>query len=101
MAAAAEATRLLERDSVLGNLRDALGEAAARRGRFVLVAGEAGVGKSAAVRAFCAEARHAFAHWAAPVSREQAEEFVEAASQLVEHVVDVIATTFPDPVEIR
>jgi len=47
----------LERDSVLGDLRDALGEAAARRGRFVLVAGEAGVGKSAAVRAFCAEAR--------------------------------------------
>jgi DNA-binding CsgD family transcriptional regulator len=49
--------RLLERDSVLGDLRDALAEAAARRGRFVLVAGEAGVGKSAAVRAFCAEAR--------------------------------------------
>jgi hypothetical protein len=45
--------------------------------------------------------RHAFAHWASPVSREQAEEFVEAASQLVEHVVDVIAKTFPDPVEIR
>ena len=57
VAAAAEATRLLERDSVLGDLRDALAGAAARRGRFVLVAGEAGVGKSAAVRAFCAEAR--------------------------------------------
>jgi DNA-binding CsgD family transcriptional regulator len=57
VAVAAEATRLLERDSVLGDLRDALAEAAARRGRFVLVAGEAGVGKSAAVRAFCAEAR--------------------------------------------
>src|SRR5436190_19648513 len=57
VAAAAEATRLLERHSFLGDLRDALGEAAARRGRFVLVAGEAGVGKSAAVRAFCAEAR--------------------------------------------
>src|SRR5439155_73721 len=56
VAAAAEATRLLERDSVLGDLRDALAGAAARRGRFVLVAGEAGVGKSAAVRAFCAEA---------------------------------------------
>jgi DNA-binding CsgD family transcriptional regulator len=54
---AAEATRLFERDSVLGDLRDALAEAAARRGRFVLVAGEAGVGKSAAVHAFCAEAR--------------------------------------------
>jgi DNA-binding CsgD family transcriptional regulator len=57
VAVAAEATRLLERDSVLGDLRNALAEAAARRGRFVLVAGEAGVGKSAAVRAFCAEAR--------------------------------------------
>jgi hypothetical protein len=45
--------------------------------------------------------RHAFAHWAAPVSREHAEEFVEAASQLVEHVVEVMAKTFPDPVEIR
>ena len=56
-AVAAEATRLLERDSVLGDLRDALAEAAARRGRFVLVAGEAGVGKSAAIRAFCGEAR--------------------------------------------
>ena len=45
--------------------------------------------------------RHAFAHWAAPVSRDQAEEFVEAASQLVQHVVDVMVKTFPDPVEIR
>lgn len=44
--------------------------------------------------------RHAFAHWAAPVSREQAEEFVEAASQLVEHAVDVMVKTFPDPVEV-
>src|SRR6266576_310264 len=56
VAVAAEATRLLERDSVLGDLRDALVEAAARRGRFLLVAGEAGVGKSAVIRSFCAEA---------------------------------------------
>jgi DNA-binding CsgD family transcriptional regulator/tetratricopeptide (TPR) repeat protein len=55
--AAAEGTGLLERDSVLSDLRDALREAVAGRGRFVLVAGEAGVGKSAAVRAFGAEAR--------------------------------------------
>jgi predicted ATPase len=57
VASAAGATRLLEQHSVLDDLRDALGEAAARRGRFVIVAGEAGVGKSAVVREFCAEAR--------------------------------------------
>src|SRR5438552_5510431 len=55
-AVAAEAAGLLERDSVLGELSDALAEAVARRGRFVLVAGEAGVGKSAACRACGAEA---------------------------------------------
>jgi DNA-binding CsgD family transcriptional regulator len=55
--AAAAGACLLERDSVLGDLRDALGEALGGRGRLVLVAGEAGVGKSAAVRAFCDEAR--------------------------------------------
>jgi DNA-binding CsgD family transcriptional regulator len=55
--AAAEGTRLLERESVFGDLRNALSEAVAGRGRFVVVAGEAGVGKSAAVRAFGAEAR--------------------------------------------
>lgn len=43
--------------------------------------------------------RHAFAHGAAPVSREQAESFVDAAEQLVEHVVQVMAGTFPDPIE--
>jgi predicted ATPase len=39
--------RLLERDSVLEELRLALAEAAGGRGRLVLVAGEAGVGKTA------------------------------------------------------
>lgn len=44
--------------------------------------------------------RHAFAHGAAPVPREQAEEFVEAAEQLVEHAVDVMVRAFPDPVQV-
>jgi hypothetical protein len=43
--------------------------------------------------------RHAFAHWAAPVSAEEARQFVEAAAQLVAHVVDVMERAFPDPVE--
>jgi DNA-binding CsgD family transcriptional regulator len=46
---------LLERDSALEELRLALAEAAGGRGRLVLVAGEAGVGKTAVVQAFCNE----------------------------------------------
>jgi DNA-binding CsgD family transcriptional regulator/tetratricopeptide (TPR) repeat protein len=46
---------LLERDSALEELRFALTEAAGGRGRLVLVAGEAGVGKTAVVQAFCNE----------------------------------------------
>jgi predicted ATP-dependent serine protease len=49
VAAAMERARLLERETVLGALRESLDEARAGRGRLVLVAGEAGVGKSAAV----------------------------------------------------
>jgi DNA-binding CsgD family transcriptional regulator/tetratricopeptide (TPR) repeat protein len=52
-----EGVGLLERDAVLERLRASLGEAAAGRGRLVLVSGEAGVGKTAAVRAFCNDAR--------------------------------------------
>jgi DNA-binding CsgD family transcriptional regulator/tetratricopeptide (TPR) repeat protein len=43
---------LLEREDVLAALRGALAEAAGGSGRLVLVAGEAGVGKTAVVRAF-------------------------------------------------
>ena len=43
--------------------------------------------------------RHDFAHWASPVSRDEAESFVGAAEQLVEHMAEVMADTFPDPVE--
>jgi predicted ATPase len=46
---------LLERDGVLAELRDALAKAAAGRGRLALVTGEAGVGKTAVVQAFCNE----------------------------------------------
>jgi hypothetical protein len=32
-------------------------------------------------------------------TNDEAEAFVEAAEQLVEHIVQVMAHTFPDPVE--
>ncbi|MEJ7567029.1 MAG: AAA family ATPase [Gaiellaceae bacterium] len=52
---AAERVCLLERDDALASLRRALAASASGSGRLVLVAGEAGVGKTAVVRAFCAE----------------------------------------------
>jgi len=45
---------LLERDDALAVLEHALAEARAGRGGVVLVSGDAGVGKTALVRAFCA-----------------------------------------------
>jgi ATP/maltotriose-dependent transcriptional regulator MalT len=63
LAAAAEGTRLLERDAVLDALRGRLEEARASRGRLVLVAGEAGVGKSVVVRDFCVQAGGARVLW--------------------------------------
>ena len=53
---------LLERDAQLAALRDYAEEAAAGRGRMVLVSGEAGVGKSSLVEAF--EGRWDAARWA-------------------------------------
>jgi DNA-binding NarL/FixJ family response regulator len=50
------AGELLERSAELGALRDAFTAAGAGGGRIVLVAGEAGIGKTALVRAFCASA---------------------------------------------
>lgn len=41
--------------------------------------------------------RHAFVHRAAAVSKEQAENFVTAAEQVVGHIVNVIAEVFPSP----
>jgi DNA-binding CsgD family transcriptional regulator/tetratricopeptide (TPR) repeat protein len=49
--------RLLERDAELRRLRDALGRAGRGRGSVVLVSGEAGIGKTALVRAFADAAR--------------------------------------------
>ena len=49
--------RLLERDAELGRLREALGRAGRGRGSVVLVSGEAGIGKTALVRAFADAAR--------------------------------------------
>ena len=58
---------LLERDAALSALADSLEPAAAGRGRLVLVSGEAGVGKTALLRAFAAtaQARGARLLWAA------------------------------------
>lgn len=42
--------------------------------------------------------RNDFVHRAAAVARDDAEAFVDAAEQLVEHVVHVMVDTFPDPV---
>jgi DNA-binding CsgD family transcriptional regulator/tetratricopeptide (TPR) repeat protein len=50
-----EAGRLLEREAALDALGDALAEAQAGSGRVVLVAGEAGVGKTALVQRFLGE----------------------------------------------
>jgi DNA-binding CsgD family transcriptional regulator/tetratricopeptide (TPR) repeat protein len=49
------APALIERDEVLGSLRDALSEAERGTGQLVLLGGEAGVGKSALVDSFLAE----------------------------------------------
>ena len=48
---------LLERERELELLDGWLGEAAAGQGRFVLVGGEAGVGKTTLVNRFCGMAR--------------------------------------------
>jgi DNA-binding CsgD family transcriptional regulator/tetratricopeptide (TPR) repeat protein len=45
---------LLERDVQLGMLEEALAKARSGHGRLVFVSGEAGIGKSALVRGFCA-----------------------------------------------
>lgn len=50
-------TALLERDEALAALHGALSEARAGTGRLVFVAGEAGVGKTALVEAFCIAVR--------------------------------------------
>jgi DNA-binding CsgD family transcriptional regulator len=49
--------RLLERDSFLGELGDSLEQALGGAGSMVLIGGEAGVGKSTLVEAFCAKDR--------------------------------------------
>ena len=52
---------LLERDSFLDALAEYAGEAAARNGRFVLLAGEAGIGKTSLVEAL--QQRTSDARW--------------------------------------
>jgi predicted ATPase len=47
---------LLERESFLEALSEALHEVEDGAGRLVLIAGEAGVGKTALIRRFCADA---------------------------------------------
>jgi DNA-binding CsgD family transcriptional regulator len=55
--ASSRTRHLLERETVLAGLRQALEETLKGRGRMVLAVGEAGVGKSAVVRDFCDHAR--------------------------------------------
>jgi predicted ATPase len=49
-----ETVTVLERDAILADLDHLLGEAAAGRGRLVLVQGEAGIGKTTVVNSFTA-----------------------------------------------
>jgi predicted ATPase len=51
----ARSGELLEREAPLDGLRAALADAARGEGRIVLVAGEAGIGKTSVVRAFLAD----------------------------------------------
>jgi AAA ATPase domain len=54
---------LLEREPLLARLRELLDETRRGHGRVALVSGEAGIGKTALVRAFCAEAADADVLW--------------------------------------
>jgi DNA-binding CsgD family transcriptional regulator/tetratricopeptide (TPR) repeat protein len=54
---------LLERDELLDELATALAQAAAGRGRMVLLGGEAGAGKTALLRRFCAPGLPARVLW--------------------------------------
>ena len=63
--AAAEGIRLLERDDALDTLREAYASSRSGTGRLVLVAGEAGIGKTAVARAFSAEIADARVLWGA------------------------------------
>jgi DNA-binding CsgD family transcriptional regulator/tetratricopeptide (TPR) repeat protein len=66
MMAIAAGHELLEREGVLDALAGALSDAVAGSGRLALVAGESGVGKTAAVRAFVDASCHRRAvHWGA------------------------------------
>ena len=78
-------TALLEREAPLAALRAALAESVAGRGSLVFIGGEAGVGKTTLVRAFCAEASsHARVLWGAcdPLSTPRPlGPFVEVAAE--------------------
>ena len=87
------AVTLLERGPQLASLGRYLSDAAAGRGRVVLVHGEAGVGKTALVRRFCADA-HARVLWGAcdPLSTPRPlGPFVDVAESVGGPLADTLA----------
>ena len=93
----ASGLRLLEREEQLDALRAARDDALAGRGRLVLLAGEAGVGKTALLRSFCDE-NGLPARWGAcdPLfTPRPVGPFVDIAEQLGDRLGDVVTAGGP------
>ena len=102
MVATVSAIRLLEREQVLATLEAAFERAAVGRGELVLVGGEAGVGKTALLRAFC-EGRRAdarvFSGACDPLfTPRPLGPFVEIAEQIGSPFADAVADGGPHEV---
>lgn len=101
------------RDPELARMRSALDQAMDSRGRTLLVAGDAGIGKTTLIEAFCGSARDldarvvwgrcweaggapAFWPWVQALREALALEGVEADLDRVRPFVDVVATLMPE-----
>ncbi len=84
------------RDAAMGALREALAQANARRGRLVLVTGDAGIGKSALVSALAEEADAASAEvvWGRAWEFAEAPPYFPVRSALRALSIDPLAPTF-------